>query len=160
MATGDRTTTGSRPRRSPTSTGAPAGSTMRSACCATTFAARRGDGSALIRIAIADGDLVAAWSAAEHFGAGEAWRELADASADDVPFAAAQLYRPYLDKLLRDANTRIYPEVARTLLIMRDLYVKVGEQEAFRALLGELRERYKRRTSLIAALDRAGLRSR
>jgi hypothetical protein len=122
-------------------------------------AARRGDGSALIRIAIADGDLVAAWSAAEHFGAGEAWRELADASADDVPFDAAQLYRPYLDKLLRDANTRIYPEVARTLLIMRDLYVKVGEQEAFRALLGELRERYKRRTSLIAALDRAGLRS-
>jgi uncharacterized Zn finger protein len=113
----------------------------------------------LIRIAIADGDLVAAWSAAEHFGAGEAWRELADASADDVPFDAAQLYRPYLDKLLRDANTRIYPEVARTLLIMLDLYMKVGEQEPFRALLGELRKRYKRRTSLIAALDRTGLRS-
>jgi hypothetical protein len=40
--------------------------------------------------------------------------------------------------------------VARTLLIMRDLYVKVGEQEAFRALLGELRERYKRRTSVVS----------
>lgn len=121
-------------------------------------AARRGDGSALLRIAIADSDLVAAWSAAERFGAGDAWRELADASADDVPFDAAQLYRPYLDNLLRDANTRIYPEVARTLLIMRDLYSKVQEEEAFMALLAELRERYKRRTSLIAALDRAGLR--
>jgi uncharacterized Zn finger protein len=121
-------------------------------------AARRGDGSALIRIATAEGDLVAAWSAAERFGAGDAWRELADASADDVPFDAAQLYRPYLDKLLLEANTRIYPEVARTLLIMRDLYSKVQEEEAFMSLLGELRERYKRRTSLIAALDRAGLR--
>ena len=112
----------------------------------------------MIRIAIADGDLVAAWSAAERFGAGDAWRELADASADDVPFDTAQLYRPYLDKLLLDANTRIYPEVARTLLIMRDLYSKVQEADAFMSLLGALRERYKRRTSLIAALDRAGLR--
>ena len=121
-------------------------------------AARRGDGSALIRIAIADGDLAVAWSAAQRLGAGEAWRELADASADDLPFDAAQLYRPHLDKLLREANTRIYPEVARILMTMRELYSKVGEQDAFTALLSQLRERYKRRTSLIAALDRAGLR--
>ena len=121
-------------------------------------AARRGDGSALIRISLAEGDLAGAWSATQRLGPGEAWRELADASADDLPFDAAQLYRPHLDRLLREANTRVYPDVARILLTMRELYSKVGEQDAFTAWLGELRERYKRRTSLIAVLDRAGLR--
>lgn len=121
-------------------------------------AQRFGDGSVLIRVALAEGDLVAAWDAAHRFGAGSAWRELAEASAADLPFDAAQLYRPHLDELLRYPDTRAYPEVAHILAIMRDLYAKVGEQDAFAALVSEIRVGYKRRTSLIAALDRAGLR--
>jgi hypothetical protein len=121
------------------------------------LAARSEDGSTLVRIALADGDLVAAWAASQRFGPGRAWRELAEASADDFPFDAAQLYRPELDRLLAFPNTRVYPDVARMLVIVRDLYEKVGERDAFAALLADLRERYKRRTSLMAALDRVGL---
>jgi uncharacterized Zn finger protein len=117
-----------------------------------------GKGATLVRIALAEHDLVAAWDAAQRFGAGGAWRELAEASAADLPFDAAQLYRPHLDELLRYPDTRAYPEVARTLATMRELYAKVGEDDAFAELLAELRERYRRRTSLIAELDRAGLR--
>jgi uncharacterized Zn finger protein len=116
------------------------------------------DGSALIRITLAEGDLVAAWAAVERFGAGGAWRELADASEDDLPIAAADLYRPELERMLREPNTRIYPAVAGTLTKMRALYAKVDEQAAIDALVAEIRERYRRRTSLIAQLDRAGLR--
>ena len=121
-------------------------------------AAKLNDGSALIRIALADDDLVAAWAAAERFGTGGAWQELADASEDDLPIAAADLYRPELERLLRDANTRLYPTIARTLKKMRELYAKVDEQAAIDAFVADIRERYRRRTSLLAQLDRAGLR--
>jgi hypothetical protein len=123
------------------------------------IAERSGDGAPLIRIALSDGDLVAAWAACQRFGAGGAWRELAEASADDFPFDAAQLYRAESERLLAYPNTRLYPEVARLLVTMRALYARVGEEDAFAAVLADVRDRYKRRTSLLAALDRAGLRT-
>lgn len=125
---------------------------------AETLAAQVRDGSVLVRIALAENDLVAAWSAAERFGAGGAWKELAEASANDLPVAAADLYRPELDRLLLHPDTRVYGEVASILSTMRYLYERVGEQATVDAFIAEIREKYRRRTSLIAALDRAGLR--
>jgi uncharacterized Zn finger protein len=58
---------------------------------------------------------------------------------------------------LAQANTRAYPGIASTLVTIRDLYTAAGAQQAFADYLAELRQTYRRRTSLITALDRRGL---
>lgn len=58
---------------------------------------------------------------------------------------------------MAQANTRAYPGIARTLVTIRDLYTAAGAQQAFADYLAELRQTYRRRTSLITALDRRGL---
>jgi uncharacterized Zn finger protein len=59
--------------------------------------------------------------------------------------------------LLHRSDTRNYPEVARTLTTMRDLYAQAGQVDEIDAEIRLLRETYRRRTSLMAALDKAGL---
>jgi len=63
-----------------------------------------GSGADLISVYLADGLIDEAWSAAERFGAGSAWKILADASATSRPREAAGPYRPQIDaKLLHAA---------------------------------------------------------
>jgi hypothetical protein len=116
-----------------------------------------GNGSALVLIALAAGDLFAAWAAAEQFGAGDAWEQLAQVSANEMPIAAAELYRPQIEKLLPYANTKNYPQIAELLVTMRDLYREGGDEAAMSSYIDEIRSRYVRRTSLLAALDRKEL---
>jgi hypothetical protein len=120
-------------------------------------AARRQDGAALVQLALAADDLPGAWSAAEQFGAGAVWRSLAEASYADLPVAAADLYRPELERLLAFADTSRYREIAEILRTMRELYGRVGEAATIDAEIAAIREKYRRRTSLIAQLDRARL---
>lgn len=114
-------------------------------------------GSALVQIQLAEGRLDQAWQTAERFGAGPAWEELAQASAVDRPAEAAGLYRPVVEDLLVHADTRKYAPAAARLVTMRELYAAAGQPEVFAEYLAQLRERYARRTSLLAALARRGL---
>lgn len=119
--------------------------------------AQFGSGSALIEIALAEDDLVAAWSAAERFGAGGSWHQLAVASADELPVAAAELYRPEIERLLKISNTRNYPAAAKLLVTMRDLYAKVDEQATFAVYAANIRARFGRRPSLMRELNRRAI---
>lgn len=120
-------------------------------------AGRPRDGSVLVDIALHEGDLDAAWRAADEYGAGSAWEALARASAASRPLEAARLYRPHLDDLLDRAQTSRYPEVAAVLRRMQPLYDAAGRSEEFADEVRALRSEYRRRTSLIAAFDKAGL---
>lgn len=115
-------------------------------------------GAALVEIHLADGDVEAARHAGRQFGAGAMWRELADAVASSDPLEAARLHEEDLWPRLTHANTRAYRGIAICLVVIRDLYAAAGAQDAFAALLADLRETHRRRTSLMAALDREGLR--
>ncbi len=120
--------------------------------------ARSGRGGALlVELHLADDDLDGAWAATDEFGPGHQWHALAQASAAAYPRRAADLYRPDLERLLHRSDTRNYPEVARTLTTMRDLYAQAGQVDEIDAEIRLLRETYRRRTSLMAALDKAGL---
>jgi SWIM zinc finger len=112
-----------------------------------------GSGADLISIYLADGLLEEAWSAAERFGAGSAWKTLADASARSRPREAAELYRAQIDAKLLHANTRVYPEVARMLPAMRSLSEAAGDLNRFEEYLADVRSRYARRSSLMGALQ-------
>ncbi|MGI5125720.1 SWIM zinc finger family protein [Pseudonocardia sp. CA-107938] len=114
-------------------------------------------GPARIEIALGEGDLAAAWAAAEQHGAGHRWRQLAEASAETMPREAADLYRRVVDEDLRIADTKRYPGIAAMLAQVRDLYAAAGAGAEFAEYLAEIRTRFGRRTSLMAQLDRRGL---
>lgn len=117
-------------------------------------------GQALVEIALGDGDLDAAWAAADEFGAGDAWSRLADASKDSCPMRAVGLHLAALRPKLERADPRTYAEVAKQLVTMRAFYEAGGALDEFEALLGDLRETYRRRPTFIAALDKARLPGR
>jgi hypothetical protein len=121
-------------------------------------AAPYGDGALLVEIALTEGDLETAWSAARDLGPGRQWRALADASRDHAPHDAAELYRADIAKDLTYADTRKYASIAERIATMRDLYQRAGAEADFADYLAELRETYRRRTSFMSALDRHGLR--
>ena len=113
--------------------------------------------SVLIEIALAEGDLDAAWSAADEFGVGPHWEQLADASAAERPLDAARLHRAFVEDRLQIAQTERYPGIARSLTTMRDLHACAGDLPSFQEYLADLRATYVRRTSLMAELGRVGL---
>src|ERR1700710_2964325 len=54
-------------------------------------------GAVLVQLSLSEGDVDAPWLAADRYGPGWAWRELADRGAEARPVEAADLYRPQLE---------------------------------------------------------------
>ncbi len=110
-------------------------------------------GTVLVQLCMSDGDIDAAWEAADRYGAGSAWRELADRGAKARPIAAADLYRPGLEKDLAYPNSPLYPDIAARLATMAKLYEKGGRSADFAEFMAQLRQQYGRRPALMKALD-------
>jgi len=69
-----------------------------------TLRAHSSGGAHLVRLHLGDGNVSHAWEAADAFGAGHAWRELVDASADGFPLRAGRLC---LTQALESHHTRL-----------------------------------------------------
>jgi hypothetical protein len=118
---------------------------------------RYAHGAVLVQLLLSEGDVEAAWQAADRYGPGWAWRELADRGAMDRPVEAADLYRPQLENDLRYPDTKLYPGIAATLATMAELYDRGGRSADFASLIAQIRQDYGRRPSLMKALDAKGL---
>ena len=114
-------------------------------------------GAVLVQLLLSEGDVDAAWEAADRYGPGWAWRELADRGAKARPGDAADLYRPQLESDLRYADTKLYPRIAATLATMSKLYERGGRTDEFASLIAQIRQDYGRRPSLMRALNAKGL---
>ncbi len=114
-------------------------------------------GAVLVQLCLSEGDVDAAWQAADRYGPGWAWRELADRGAEARPVEAADLYRPQLEKDLRHPNSKLYPGIAETLATMAELYERGGRSADFASFIAQIRHDYGRRPSLMKALDAKGL---
>lgn len=110
-------------------------------------------GAVLVQLYMSDGDIDAAWQAADQYGPGWAWRELAVRGAEARPVDAADLYRPELEKDLRYPNSKLYPDIADTLATMAQLYERGGRSADFASFIAQIRQEYGRRPSLMKALD-------
>lgn len=119
--------------------------------------ARVHGGQHLVRLNLADADVARAWEAADAFGAGGAWRELADASVDEFPLRAGELCFEQALEWLVTPNSKVYPAVADLIVRARSLYDKAGRRSEVDARIVGLRETYRRRPALRSALDAAGL---
>ena len=110
-------------------------------------------GAVLVQLHMSDGDIDAAWQAADRYGPGWAWRELAVRGAKARPVDAADLYRPELEKDLRYPNSKLYPDIAARLATMAELYERGGRSADFASFIAQIRQDYGRRPSLMKALD-------
>jgi hypothetical protein len=110
-------------------------------------------GAVLVQLHMSDDDIDAAWRAADRYGPGWAWRELADRGAEARPVDAADLYRPELEKDLRYPNSKLYPDIAARLATMAKLYEQGGRSADFVSFIAQIRQEYGRRPSLMKALD-------
>lgn len=115
------------------------------------------NGAVLVEIALAEKDLDAAWKASDTFGPGHQWRQLSAKSETTYPRRAADLFLGGLEKDLRYPNSKIYPEIAKTLAHMRGLYERAGDHLDFAELMSGLRASYANRPALMKALDRRRL---
>ena len=110
-------------------------------------------GAVLVQLCLSEGDVDAAWHAAERCGPGWAWKELAYRGAEARPVEAADLYRPQLESDLRYPDTKLYPGIAATLATMKKLYDRGGCSADFASFIAQIRQDYARRPSLMKALD-------
>jgi uncharacterized Zn finger protein len=85
------------------------------------------------------------------------WLRLAEAQQKTHPAQALSVYWRLIDNALQTADRRAYTAAVRLLKRARDAAAAASEIEAFDARLIALRERHRRRPSLIALLDNAKL---
>lgn len=111
------------------------------------------EGAVLVQLCLSEGDIEAAWQAADRYGPGWAWKELADRGAEARPVDAADLYRPQLESDLSYADTTRYSGIAATLATMAKLYERGGRRADFTSYIAKIRQDYGRRRSLMKALD-------
>lgn len=102
-----------------------------------------------------------AWASAERLALGDAgvWADLAKAYMQVDPIAAIEVQLRLVAETLTEANTRRYRPAVRELATIRKTAV-TSSAEAIVVVddaIADLRDRYRRRPSLIAALDRARL---
>ncbi len=125
---------------------------------ATRQAAKLG-GAPLIRLHLADEDVASAWQAADAYGAGPAWRELVGASESDFPLQAGRMCMAQAKSALVTPESKRYPSVVDLLVKARSMYERAGlPREADAEIIG-LREAYRRRPALMAAMNGARLPS-
>lgn len=116
---------------------------------------------ALVDALLDDGDAGAAWEAALTFAAGElgdpTWLRLAEAREATHPADAIPIYLSIADEILLTADRRAYSKAIRILKRARAAAASAGQVDQFVETVATLREQHRRRPSLIAMLDKAGL---
>jgi hypothetical protein len=123
---------------------------------------QRADVRGLVDALLGDGEVELAWSAAaaaprDALGP-DVWLRLAESSEGDRPGDALAVYQRIADGVLERADRRAYRSAARILERARAAAQAAGALDAFAEYLTGLRERYRRRPTLIAILDKANLR--
>jgi uncharacterized Zn finger protein len=116
-----------------------------------------GGGSLLVDALIDDGDVEAAWRAAEGRASDRQWLALADLVRDDRPADALEAYRRAIKPLTRHTGDGNYREIARLLLLARDCHRRLGTEDEFAADLAALRTDQRRKRKLLKILDEKGL---
>jgi hypothetical protein len=115
----------------------------------------------LIDVLLADGEPDAAWQAgiaSDRELRDSQWFRLAEAREPTHPADALGVYLRVADVALLDANKRAYRQATSLLKTARRAANEAGLVGMFGEKLADLRERHRRRPTLIAMLDKAGLR--
>jgi hypothetical protein len=116
-------------------------------------------GSVLVDALIDDGDVDAAWRAAEDRADERQWLVLADLVREEHPADALRVYLRTIEPRTRRTGDGDgdYQEIARLLLLARDCRRRLGAEDEFTAYLAAPRAAQKRKRKLMRILDQQGL---
>ena len=119
---------------------------------------RFGGRSSAVHVQLMEDDLDGAWADANEAGCtDDTWLELADRSRERRLDDALRVYGALVEKALETADDRHYDRVVDLLCRWRDTLRLHGRAEELELQVAAIRDRYARRTRLLARLDRAGL---
>jgi hypothetical protein len=122
---------------------------------------RHGFGDALVGALLDDTEPDEAWLAAEKYGcAAQLWLEVARHRRVNHPTDVLPGYRTLIDERAAHTGRRHYREVVNLLRELRSAADAGGQLPAFRAFVGDLRARHRRKSALLDELDRAQLDNR
>jgi uncharacterized Zn finger protein len=115
------------------------------------------NGPVLIDALLDDGDLDAAWTAAESGASQDQWVRLADCSVATRPADALAVYVKAISPLTEQTGDNVYHQMARLLLSARACHEALGSPAEFRQYLTVLRMSQKRKRNLMKILADNGL---
>lgn len=119
---------------------------------------RGGDHSELVRIALWEEDVEAAWREAQAGGCSEAlWLELAERRKETHPEDALRVYRERIEPTIARKTKADYEEAVGFIEEVGALLRRLGRQDELAALVAEIRAAHARKRNLIALLDRIQL---
>jgi len=118
-----------------------------------------GEGPVWISALIDDGDINAAWNAAEGTASPSQWLTLADLLSADRPADALPVYLRAIEPLRSLTGDAVYQQFAGLLIKIRDCHERLGTGPQFTGYLAMLRADQKRKRNLIRLLDQRGLRT-
>lgn len=111
----------------------------------------------LIDALLDDGDLDAAWTAADSGATQDQWVRLADASVTTRPADALAVYLKAITPLKEQTGDNVYHQMARLLVSARACHEALGTPGEFRQYLTVLRMSQKRKRNLMKILADNGL---
>ena len=115
------------------------------------------NGPVLIDALLDDGDLDAAWTAANSGATQDQWIRLADSSIATRPADALAVYLKAISPLTEQTGDKVYHQMARLLLSARACHEALGTADKFRQYLTVLRMSQKRKRNLMTILADNGL---
>ena len=111
----------------------------------------------LVRALVEEGDLNAAWEAADTRSCTSAtWRILAERSVASHPDRAAAVLTFLLDGIIAGKNKRAYAEAVEVMGTIRDCLTRAGRDGEFAGVVASVRANHKPKRNLMALLDQAG----
>jgi uncharacterized Zn finger protein len=113
--------------------------------------------SVLIDVLLDDGDLDAAWTAADSGATQDQWIQLADASVVTRPADALTVYLKAITPLTEQTGDNVYHQMARLLHSARACHEALGTSDEFCRYLTVLRTSQKRKRNLMKILADNGL---
>jgi uncharacterized Zn finger protein len=114
-------------------------------------------GPVLIDALTDDGDLAAAWTAAQNTASEAQWIKLADASITDRPADALAVYVKAINRLSQGSGNAAYHRIAALLLSARACHEALGTLDKFRQYLVVLKMGQKRKKNFMNILEQNGL---
>jgi len=112
------------------------------------------DATELVRIHLWEGDVDAALADAREGGCGqEVWLALAEALEEAEPWEAMIIYREQVEPTIERKRKADYREASEMLVRVRDLMDRTGHGDEFPVYLEEVRERHRRKRTLMKLLQ-------
>ncbi len=115
------------------------------------------ESSVLVNVFLGENDTEAAWAQARAGGCSpRLWTQLAELRQDEHPAEAIPIYQEEIERAVGAKNNRGYQEAVDTMIRVRTLMARAGQNGEFPAYVARVRAVHKAKRNLMKLFDRQG----